>query len=711
MKSRNNIYDRLAQIKLPQLPAVLVQLIDICKVEDADIRLVAQTVAKDIAITTKTLRLANSAFLGARTQFKNIDQAVIFLGIDTVRNLAISVSIYDVFGKTPVPEGFAKEQFWYHGLLTALISKAIAQKSGYDDPGAAYLAGLLHDTGKYLLCLHFGKPYQEFMDEQIHQSDVIGAEQDKFGISHCDVGKWLLDSWNMSGELGNAVRDHHNTDAENTEMSILSRIIRLANTLALNSSTTNEQVLKDTSILCISPTALHSIAESQKEVLGDLAQTLGITIKEPESILSWPDEHGQQLLSNKIQLRARLYGFMDNIIQAQNINRVFLALEESLSLLFNCQRSVLLLPSQDNGPLLPHGSFRNQIVNKLKSQKFVYFCHDTATHNTKDEIELTAIKQPTIFGTDIVKKPHVNELFKALDASSVLALPITLSKTRKGLLILGLHEQTEALQEAEEILQLLGSHVGNRLYQEIVKEEYAQSFAKERITAVEDVARSIAHEISNPLGIIQNYIAILVEKDGPDKEMNEELSIINKEIERIANISRQLNDLSTTLEPVEMSRVDINQAIQETVKLFQKSFSPATNISIDFEPPENMPELWMEANPIKQILVNLITNSIDALEGQGAIEILCHHIPGNDAVPLGEIVITVSDNGPGIPPAIANTIFRAGKTTKAEGHAGLGLAIVNKLVKDISGRIYHSSSKQGHTQFTFHFPIRTKPTQ
>ena len=245
-------------------------------------------------------------------------------------------------------------------------------------------------------------------------------------------------------------------------------------------------------------------------------------------------------------------------------------------------------------------------------------------------------------------------------------------------MILGLHEQTEAMQEAEEILQLLSSHVGNRLYQEIVKEEYAQSFAKERITAVEDVAKSIAHEISNPLGIIQNYIAILVEKDGPDKEINEELSIINKEIERIANISRQLNDLSTTLEPVEMSRVDINQVIQETVKLFQKSFSPATNISIDFEPPENMPELWMEANPIKQILVNLITNSIDALGSQGAIEILCHHVPGNDIAPSGEIVITVSDNGPGIPPAIANTIFRAGKTTKAEGHAGLGLAIVNK---------------------------------
>jgi HD-like signal output (HDOD) protein len=141
LKHKEAIHEKLSALKLPQLPQVLIQLIDVCRAEEVDIRLVAQTVAQDITITTKTLQLANSAFLGARSQFKNIDQAVIFLGVDTVRNLAISVSVHNVFGNDAEAHNdhLDSEKFWYHSLLTALISKTVAEKSGYDAPGTAYL--------------------------------------------------------------------------------------------------------------------------------------------------------------------------------------------------------------------------------------------------------------------------------------------------------------------------------------------------------------------------------------------------------------------------------------------------------------------------------------------------------------------------------------------------------------------------------------------
>ena len=191
--------------------------------------------------------------------------------------------------------------------------------------------------------------------------------------------------------------------------------------------------------------------------------------------------------------------------------------------------------------------------------------------------------------------------------------------------------------------------------------------------------------------------------------MSKDLSIINNEIERIANISGQLNDLSLPPKPTHNTHTDINQVILEIVDLFQNSIPSQSNISIDFVPPTDIPLVWMEANPLKQILGNLLTNSIDALEGKGRIEINCHLAPETSPENPGEIVITVSDNGSGIPPSIVNTIFRAGKTTKEDGHAGLGLAIVNKLTKDLSGRIYHSTGKQGNTQFTLHLPIVHKP--
>lgn len=710
LKPKKTLQQQLSAIKLPQLPQVLLQLVDICRSPEVDIRLIAQTVSQDIALTTKILQLANSAFIGARSQFRNIDHAVIFLGVNTVRNLAISVSVHEIFDKNGPSAQFDNEEFWYHCLFTALISKTIAEKAGYDDPGAAYLTGLLHDTGKYLLARHFGESYQTLINKQNDIDDLVNEEKKAFNISHCDVGKWLLDSWNMSEEFGNAVRDHHNRDTPDSETNILSRIIRLANTLTTKVSTYDEQTIKDASILCISPASLQTIVEEQTTILEDLAQTLGIPIKEPErEELSAGQEKNQQRLYKKIESRAKLYGFMESIIQAQTINRVYLALEESLSFLFDCDKAVLLLQEQTAGNLAIQGSFRNKIARTLKEKKYTIPPESSYLDDTAKSQRLLGEKNNIILSSE-AKTTLFEPLFQAFQSDSLLGVPIRISPDQQGLMLLCLATGDDTMQDQEEILQLLSLHVGNRLYQETLKEEYAIAFAKERIAAVEEVARSIAFEISNPLRIIQNYILLLATKDGQNQTMSQELSIINRELARVTSISKQLGDLSTSPGSKQISLTNINEAIGNSVHLFQKSIATESTIDIDFVPAANIPALWLEINPFKQILGNLITNSIDALGKSGTIEVHCHFVPAQESSAKAELVVTVSDNGPGVPPSIANTIFRAGKTTKEDGHAGLGLAIVNKLTKDISGRIYHSTGKEGNTLFTFHFPVTTQPS-
>ena len=712
LRDKETIHEKLCTLKLPQLPQVLIQLIDVCRAKEVDIRLVAQTVAQDIQITTKTLQLANSAFLGARSQFKNIDQAVIFLGIDTVRNLAISVSVHNVFGKSIKSKSvhLDSEQFWYHSLLTALISKTVAQKSGYDAPGAAYLIGLLHDTGKFLLHQHFGEDYSKLIDNQSNTHNMVDEEEKTFGLSHCDAGKWLIDNWKMSEDFGIAIRDHHNTDNDDTATSILGRILRLANTLAQQTTDLNKQTLKDASILCISASSLTTIVQEQKEALENVAQSLGIRIKEPDRNEQIAERQvNQKRLKDKVTLRAKLYGFMDNIIQAQNINRVFLALEESVSMLFNCEEAVLLLPNLLNDTLVVQGSSRNTVAKTLKEHNFSLTTSVSySEEKTGHQFLLNTINETVVLSAT-ENNVHLETLFRTIKKDILLAVPIRIANGQQGLLFLGVNPNNNSIKDEEETLQLLSSHVGNRIHQETLKEEYAAAFAKERITAVEEMAQTIAHEISNPLGVITNYIFLLAEKHKKDQQMSKDLSIINNEIERIANISRQLNDLSLPPKSGHNTHTDINKVILETVDLFQNSIPPQVNISIDYISPTDLPLVWMEANPLKQILGNLISNSIDALENKGKIEIDCHLVPESSPANPGEIVITITDNGPGIPPSIANTIFRAGQTTKAEGHAGLGLAIVNKLTKDLSGRIYHSTGKQGNTQFTLHLPIFNKP--
>lgn len=707
MKQKETFNEKLSAMQLPRLPQVLIKLIDICRADEVDIRLVARTVAQDIAITSKTLQLANSAFLGARSQFNTIDQAVIYLGGDTVRNLAISVSVHEVFGKGILADNvhFDSEQFWYHSIFTALISKSIAETSGYSNPGAAYLTGLLHDTGKYLFYQHFGETYQELIDKQDNAANIAAAEQDIFGISHCDAGKRLLDSWNMSEEFGVAVSSHHNLDSEDPAISTLGRILRLANTLTVNSDDLSEQSIKDASVLQISPSVLPAIVAEQREALEDVALTLGIKITEPESYEHVLErENIQQDLSYKVERRVQLYGFMDNIIQAQSINRVFLALEESVSLLFNCKESVLLLPDHLSGNLVPQGSFRNRVAEKLKEQKFSLSIDASKNYllNTTKKSLVVARKKD---------EPFLGPFFETTKRDFLLVVPLRISAKHQGLILLGLPTENAAITDEEETLQLISSHVGNRLYQELLKEEYATAFAKERITAVEMMARSIAHEMANPLGIIQNYLSLLSENSEQSPDISKDLSIIRNEIERIAHISEQLNDMSIPAQSSKKASIDVHELIAETVALYQKSIPSQTNITIHFIPAPDMPHVWIEAHFLKQILGNLITNSIEALEEHGVIEIHTHYVPETSPAAPGEIIITVSDDGPGVPPSIVNTIFRAGKTTKAKGHAGLGLAIVNKLTKDLSGRIYHSTGKQGKTQFTLHLPLLNQATR
>ena len=101
----------------------------------------------DQALTAKVLRLANSAFYGFPFRIKNITQAVSILGFDTIRNLALTVSVYKVFTGEPGSD-FSHAEFWKHCVGVAICANLLAKKIKYKSPEGAFTAGLLHDIGK-----------------------------------------------------------------------------------------------------------------------------------------------------------------------------------------------------------------------------------------------------------------------------------------------------------------------------------------------------------------------------------------------------------------------------------------------------------------------------------------------------------------------------------------------------------------------------------
>ncbi|NLB05838.1 MAG: HDOD domain-containing protein, partial [Desulfobulbaceae bacterium] len=219
---------------LPSMPQVLVQLIDSCHDPDVRLQTIARIVDKDAAISAKILQLVNSSAVGAARAFTNLEQAVIHLGVDTVRNLAISVSVQQVFRRVETNGLLSIDRFWHHSYLSALLAHKVAVATGYPSPSEAYLAGLLHDIGKLLLWMAFPGRYAPLLLKGVrcHSGRLAFLEEEKLHINHCQAGAWLCEQWHLPGLVADAVRYHHHPVEEVAQGLPLTRIISLTDLLS-----------------------------------------------------------------------------------------------------------------------------------------------------------------------------------------------------------------------------------------------------------------------------------------------------------------------------------------------------------------------------------------------------------------------------------------------------------------------------------------------
>lgn len=689
--------------QLPALPQAVIRLLEVCNDPDTDILRVGRIVAQDVTITAKILKLANSAFLGARSTFINIEQAVIYLGIDSVRNLAISVAVHETFKDRTGTPNQALEEFWHHSLLTALLAKEIAERSGCASPTESYLAGFLHDIGKYLLSICFGEEYEKILETYAGNPELLQQERQAVGITHAEAGARLIQHWNLNPSLARAIAQHHFPPADLPDDQMLSRITALANLLAGNHFDRQSLIKQAAKQLQSTYEELTAIRSNQLERVQGFAESLGIAVPAARQLTeqSEPAAQNRDTLRKKVQSLAQVSGLLDNLIRAKTLNRAFLVLEESLQILFEIDKCILLLPDERNTLLAAHGSFRNRVARRLKGLQIApaeaafrigQALRDCKTihiekkgNNTPDEIETL--------------------LFDAFAEDALFAVPFTIKETQRGVLLLAATgESAHSFAGIEGSILLLSSHIGSRLCLESIKNRQAEALARERTAAIETIARTLAHEIANPLAIIQNYLSLLGMGDNRSQTMREDLGIIGGELDRIGRISRQLNDLSTPPQPNGRELTDMHALIGETLHLFKQSALLSKNVSLEYSGDPKTPRIWTSPGCLRQILINLLSNSLDAVGTNDRIRVESRFQPASETAENDRIIITVADNGPGIAPAIADHLFRAGHSTKGDGHVGLGLAIVKKLVTDLKGKICHTTGKTGETHFIVDLP-------
>jgi HD-like signal output (HDOD) protein len=194
--------------ELPSVPRTYHALTLALADPDASIQKIAEIIEHDVAISAKILQLVNSAFFGVARSITNIQNAVGYLGIITLKSLVLSVEVFRVFAPKGPLEGFSLENLQRHARLTAYIAARLPVPAHLVD--FAMVAGMLHDVGKLILAWKLPERFRKLMAEaRQEQCPLYKVEEREYGFSHAEIGAYLLGLWGLPYALVEAVALHH----------------------------------------------------------------------------------------------------------------------------------------------------------------------------------------------------------------------------------------------------------------------------------------------------------------------------------------------------------------------------------------------------------------------------------------------------------------------------------------------------------------------
>lgn len=195
---------------LPTIPAAAIKVMRETQSSSSSAASVAKIIVTDQALSARVLRLANSAFYGLSRRIVDLPEAVVVLGMKSVKNLALVAGTYPWMQRPVTGYCLGPEQMWRHAFGTAVASQLIARVSGKASEDVAFTAGLLHDLGKVALSVWIENKMGAILlyagREEISFDE---AERRVLGYDHCQVGFHLATNWNLPEELCEAALYHH----------------------------------------------------------------------------------------------------------------------------------------------------------------------------------------------------------------------------------------------------------------------------------------------------------------------------------------------------------------------------------------------------------------------------------------------------------------------------------------------------------------------
>lgn len=701
-QSDQDIRNRLLIARLPAMPQILVRLIEHLQADDLGMPELASLIAQDAGMTGKLLAVANSSAYQRHHRNVNLEQSLVALGTDMIKTLVISDSVFQTFNNFPHSGSTDLRAFWKNSLAGAVIAKEVARLVEYPHLEEAYLAGLLHNVGRLALLATAPKEYAYNFTAR-DDEDLCAVEQRTLQITHAEAGAWLIERWQLDSFLADAVLYHHEPSDRLESAHPLIRIVRLAH--VLSSHPHEEAAVLDAANLCgVDAGQIGELLASAARQVDKAAAHLGIDLAGADDIPAPPAyappnlDPVQQRLSEEVRNMVLVSEVGQSFARQQGESGLLEAMTRSARILFDFGNAVVLLENPTGHALVG--------APTQGSQRIAEFAVPLAKGGpiAKSALE----RRPAFIQREVQDGEPLGlaeeQLLRMLGTDSLVCVPLVAGARCLGVLIGGVAAwQLPYCQRRERFMQSFGAQAAAALETMLAERGHARRQLAHVAEEYREASRRVVHEVNNPLSIIKNYLSVLDSKLARQEPVTGEMSILNEEIDRVGQLVGSLADLK----PVDSGPrpTDVAKVVDEVQRLFRSTgFVPGT-VDIAVTMHEEATRIEGDADVLKQILVNLVKNAIEALGNTGGrIEIINRGHVNRERQLYLELV--VSDNGPGLSRDVLAHLFSPVKSTKDGAHHGLGLSIVHSLVKKLGGHIACRSGRSG-TAFEILLPAWT----
>ena len=719
---------------LSTLPCVAVQFFSKTLEPQFSSLALADVVESDPALTAKILSLAHEQGVSLSDEKFSLRRALDKLPADSVRDAILAVKISGAFELDSGPEGLtilSKKDLMLHSLAVACCAERIAEvASAQVGPQLAYLAGLLHDIGKYALQETMPKSFHSIVEEaRSTKASSCTIERERLATDHTVLGKVLAQRWHLPDAIALAIWFHH-SDTATISQSVLeariAQVVQLADCMARQSGIGQSGsydspglIAEMAQSLAVDLDDLEQIRQELPATVAEKSKVLGLDL--PNATARYCDiahttaaqfvrENSELSLENRqLQTTSTHLDFTTDFVLSIDSGDRAIDIAEDFAARWQrfYQTGMVCLY------LVPPGSrrlFEAVVVESLgQSRRVILNCPEDSSPLPERIRNSFAI---------VDARDNVDWLFEQVEIDSTAGraklLPLLADGKAVAAIVFELHypADVELFEEkfrttaslAGSILAMVFArqrqeHFAERFVQLISKPKQAQPgvLAGSPLDALAEMAAGVAHELNNPLSVISGRAQLLAEAES-DKEKGQALDQIK---ENAREVSAIIEDLMSFAEPRQPrpAQTDIKQMLDEAVQLTSQKTN-VEHINVQIEVPEDAKNVLVDSAQIVSAIANILCNSLESYtDKMGPIKITAE-AEGDNLVKF-----QISDLGCGMD---AETLQKATQpffSSKPAGRKrGMGLAYAQRLIQLNKGSLEIISEPGSGTTVTISLP-------